>query len=316
MERRLQSTEYRATGAMDGWMAPEASRPADRAHACNRLRAPEMGETAGQRRQVTETAGQRRLREVWRQLRPTSCDTARAGAMRSSRDAPNCIVFFTDQQRWDTSSLAGNPQNLTPNFDRMAIHGTHLSQAVTCQPVCGPARAAMQTGMWPTATGCFRNGIGLPKNCPKIAELFRNAGWATAYIGKWHMYSPPSGVNPGGAGTDLHPSRSQHEALAASRIGRGAVPARTLAGRGQLVARGWAARGCSRAASRQPASSGRACAVGMINYFEDAGGERVVDLHQADQPLEPVDAVEHLRATNGRATSVRSAHCEGERAID
>lgn len=50
----------------------------------------------------------------------------------------NVIVFFTDQQRFDTSSLHGNPMNLTKNFDRMALRGTHIMEAVTCQPVCGP----------------------------------------------------------------------------------------------------------------------------------------------------------------------------------
>lgn len=92
----------------------------------------------------------------------------------------NVIVFFTDQQRFDTSSLHGNPMNLTPNFDRMARKGTHIAEAVTCQPVCGPARSAFQTGLWPTTSGCFRNNIGLPDDCPKIAELFSSAGYNTA----------------------------------------------------------------------------------------------------------------------------------------
>jgi hypothetical protein len=97
----------------------------------------------------------------------------------------NVVVFFTDQQRFDTSALHGNPMGLTPNFDRIARRGTHLAEAVTCQPVCGPARSAFQTGMWPTATGCFRNNIALPPGGPKIGELFRAAGFRTGYIGKW-----------------------------------------------------------------------------------------------------------------------------------
>ncbi len=40
---------------------------------------------------------------------------------------PNVIVFFTDQQRWDTSGLHGNPMGLMPNFDREALLGTHLT---------------------------------------------------------------------------------------------------------------------------------------------------------------------------------------------
>ena len=41
-------------------------------------------------------------------------------------DKPNVIVFFTDQQRWDTSGLHGNPLELMPNFDQMAMRGTHF----------------------------------------------------------------------------------------------------------------------------------------------------------------------------------------------
>lgn len=41
-------------------------------------------------------------------------------------DRPNVIVFFTDRQRWDTAGVHGNPAGLTPNFDRMAVEGTHL----------------------------------------------------------------------------------------------------------------------------------------------------------------------------------------------
>ncbi|MGH8882522.1 MAG: sulfatase-like hydrolase/transferase, partial [Stackebrandtia sp.] len=100
---------------------------------------------------------------------------------------PNVIVVFTDQQRWDTTGSAGNPLGLTPNYDRLADSGTHARLAVTPQPVCGPARAALQTGRYPTATGCFRNGIPLPVDEPTLAHRFATAGYETAYMGKWHL---------------------------------------------------------------------------------------------------------------------------------
>ncbi|NQT50962.1 sulfatase-like hydrolase/transferase, partial [bacterium] len=102
---------------------------------------------------------------------------------------PNVIVFFTDQQRWDSTGVHGNPLDLTPNFDRMARRGTHCHNAFTCQPVCGPARACLQTGMYATATTCFRNGIALPPNLRTLAHHFGDAGYQTAYIGKWHLAS-------------------------------------------------------------------------------------------------------------------------------
>ncbi len=102
---------------------------------------------------------------------------------------PNVIVFFTDQQRWDTSGLHGNPLDLTPNFDRMARGGTHVANSFTCQPVCGPARSCLQTGLYATETGCFRNGIPLPDDATTLAHYFQEGGYTTAYIGKWHLAS-------------------------------------------------------------------------------------------------------------------------------
>ncbi|MCD9025857.1 sulfatase-like hydrolase/transferase [Cohnella silvisoli] len=100
---------------------------------------------------------------------------------------PNVIVFFTDQQRWDTSGLHGNPMGLMPNFDREALRGTHLTHSFTCQPVCGPARSCLQTGLYATTTGCFVNGVHLPENVPTLAHSFKEAGYETGYIGKWHL---------------------------------------------------------------------------------------------------------------------------------
>ncbi|HHW09131.1 MAG TPA: sulfatase-like hydrolase/transferase [Firmicutes bacterium] len=107
--------------------------------------------------------------------------------MANRQEKPNVVVFFTDQQRWDTTGVHGNPLNLTPNFDRMAQRGTHLYNAFTPQPVCGPARAVLQTGQYATAVGCWRNGIPLPPDSRTLAHYFGEAGYHTAYIGKWHL---------------------------------------------------------------------------------------------------------------------------------
>ncbi len=105
------------------------------------------------------------------------------------KGSPNVIVFFTDQQRWDTSGLHGNPLDLTPNFDRVAVEGTHLPLAFTCQPVCGPARSSLQTGLYATNTGCHTNGMPLSDGQTTLAHYFSRAGYRTAYIGKWHLAS-------------------------------------------------------------------------------------------------------------------------------
>lgn len=106
---------------------------------------------------------------------------------RKRSDRPNVLVFFTDQQRWDSTGMHGNPLDLTPNLDRMALEGVHLTNTFTCQPVCGPARACLQTGMYQTRTGIFRNGLALPAGTTTLAHCFAEAGYDTAYIGKWHL---------------------------------------------------------------------------------------------------------------------------------
>ena len=108
-------------------------------------------------------------------------------------NCPNVIVFFTDQQRWDSTGVHGNPLDLTPNFDRLARQGADMHYSITCQPVCGPARACLQTGMYATETGCYRNGIALPRESRTLAHEFGEAGYDTAYIGKWHLADGPHG---------------------------------------------------------------------------------------------------------------------------
>lgn len=105
----------------------------------------------------------------------------------TSPSRPNVVVFFTDQQRWDTTGVHGNPLGLTPNFDRMARLGTDVHHSFTCQPVCGPARSVLQTGLYATQTGVWRNGRTLAQDAVTLARCFRAGGYTTGYIGKWHL---------------------------------------------------------------------------------------------------------------------------------
>ena len=112
---------------------------------------------------------------------------------------PNNIIFyFTDQQRWDTCGCFGQPLDITPNLDALARDGVKFDNAFSPQPVCGPCRALFQTGKYPTETGCFRNNIMLPAGVKTLGQYIEEAGYETAYIGKWHLASdgelekPPS----------------------------------------------------------------------------------------------------------------------------
>jgi arylsulfatase A-like enzyme len=100
---------------------------------------------------------------------------------------PNVVVFFTDQQRWDSTGLHGNPLELTPNFDRLASEGTHIAHSITCQPVCAPARSSLQTGQYATTTGVWKNGKALASDAVTLAKIFGESGYHTGYIGKWHL---------------------------------------------------------------------------------------------------------------------------------
>ena len=96
----------------------------------------------------------------------------------------NIIFYFSDQQRWDTVN-----EKVTPNLCQLAKEGVKFEKNFTRQPVCGPARACLQTGVYATQCGCYWNGIPLPQDITPLAHYFNEAGYQTAYIGKWHLAS-------------------------------------------------------------------------------------------------------------------------------
>ena len=97
---------------------------------------------------------------------------------------PNIIFYFSDQQRWDTLN-----ETLMPNVWELGEEGLLFENSYTCQPVCGPARACLQTGQYATENQCYWNGIALEENTKTMADYFNDSGYDTAYIGKWHLAS-------------------------------------------------------------------------------------------------------------------------------
>lgn len=102
---------------------------------------------------------------------------------------PNIIFYFTDQQRWDTMGCYGQKLPVTPVLDTLASQGTLFENAFTCQPVCGPARACLQTGLYATQVGAHINNRSLPEGMDTLARRLSAGGYETAYIGKWHLAS-------------------------------------------------------------------------------------------------------------------------------
>lgn len=112
--------------------------------------------------------------------------------MNNTKKRPNIIFYFSDQQRHDTiGAYSKNAKdfNITPNLDKMAKTGVKFTYAFTPQPVCGPARACIQTGRFATQNGCFTNGRALKQDDMTIAKYLAAAGYDTAYVGKWHLAS-------------------------------------------------------------------------------------------------------------------------------
>lgn len=101
----------------------------------------------------------------------------------------NILLYFTDQQRWDTVGAYGQPLDVTPVLDVLAKEGVLFENAFSPQPVCGPLRSIFQSGKYPTEIGTFRNNIMLPHDIKTLANYMEELGYENAYVGKWHLAS-------------------------------------------------------------------------------------------------------------------------------
>ena len=100
---------------------------------------------------------------------------------------PNVVFVLADQWRASAFGHAGDPNVKTPHLDALAAQSTRFTNAVSVCPVCTPFRAALLTGRYPTSTGMFLNDLYLPDAELCMGEIFKAAGYDTAYIGKWHL---------------------------------------------------------------------------------------------------------------------------------
>jgi len=75
----------------------------------------------------------------------------------------------------------------TPSIDRLASQGLRFEKAYCCQPVCGPARAALFTGTCPHSNGSWANTLPMYQDTKTIGQRLHDNGIHTAYIGKWHL---------------------------------------------------------------------------------------------------------------------------------
>lgn len=106
-----------------------------------------------------------------------------------NRVEPNIVFILVDDLRWDELGCVGHPSLKTPNIDRIAREGALFRNAFTTTPLCSPSRASFLTGQYAHTHGITDNVDRSPAS-HKLATfplLLHQAGYETAFIGKWHM---------------------------------------------------------------------------------------------------------------------------------
>jgi len=134
---------------------------------------------------------------------------------------PNFVFFLIDDLGWNDVGCYGSTFYETPNIDRLAKEGMRFTDAYAACPVCSPTRASILTGKYPARLNITdwipgsdpknRKLLGtkdhhqLPLEEITIAEVLKNAGYATGFFGKWHLgdngYFPENqgfAINKGG----------------------------------------------------------------------------------------------------------------------
>jgi len=113
----------------------------------------------------------------------------------AAADRPNFVFILTDDQRWDALGVVQREQGekarfpwlKTPNLDRIASEGVRFRNAFVVNSLCAPSRASFLSGCYGHVNGIVNNHTGLSADRPTHASLLRAAGYATGYVGKWHM---------------------------------------------------------------------------------------------------------------------------------
>ena len=98
---------------------------------------------------------------------------------------PNVLFILTDQLALQAIGAYGNTFVKTPNIDALARRGVRFEKSYCSAPVCSPSRSSLLTGCMPHETGIEVNGPDMHADMPNLGEMFRDAGYETAYIGKW-----------------------------------------------------------------------------------------------------------------------------------
>lgn len=106
-----------------------------------------------------------------------------------TKQQPNVVLIITDDQGFGDLSFTGNPHLKTPSIDKLAKESVRLNNFYVC-PVSAPTRSGLMTGRYSLRTGVhdtYNGGAIMASNEITIAEMLKEAGYATGIFGKWHL---------------------------------------------------------------------------------------------------------------------------------
>ncbi len=118
---------------------------------------------------------------------------------------PNVLVILTDDQRWDALGVVQRemgdqalfPWFETPHLDRLAAEGARFTNAFVTTSLCSPSRASLLSGRYARRHQVLNNFTEYPDDLPSYPRRLQEAGYETAYIGKWHMGEDNDARRPG-----------------------------------------------------------------------------------------------------------------------
>ena len=109
----------------------------------------------------------------------------------------NVVFILSDDHRYDAMSFMGHQFARTPHMDSLAENGVHLKNAFVTTSLCSPSRASILTGLYTFRHRVIDNNRLVPAGTLFFPQYLQKAGYATAYIGKWHMGGATDEPRPG-----------------------------------------------------------------------------------------------------------------------